>query len=107
MFSRPCGTDLSSLKPLGYVTFRVAYLSPATHALSSPYREKEILNLSPAGNTTKTGDLGVVGSAKENSLALESLKVAVGIVDQVVGEQNALVSAKDEMGRWDKGKVTP
>jgi hypothetical protein len=48
-----------------------------------------------------------MGRGEEDSLASESFKVAEGVVNQVVGKQDAFVSAENELGRWDEGEVPP
>jgi hypothetical protein len=78
--------------------------SRSENALGLSHRQKEILNLSPAGNPPKTGNSRIMGSGEEDSLAFESLQVPERVVDQVVGVQDALVSAENEVGRRDEGK---
>ena len=79
--------------------------SRSENALGSANRQKEILDLSPARNPTKTGDGRIMRSGEEDSLAFESLQMPVGVVNQVVGVQDALVAAENEVGRRDEGKV--
>ena len=81
--------------------------SRSENSLGSAYWQEEILNFAPAANPAKTGDGCVVGCGKENSLAFKSFQVAEGVVDQVVGVQDAFVSAENEVGWRDKGEVTP
>ena len=46
-----------------------------------------------------------MGRCIEQALAFESLQVARQVVDQVIGAEDALVAAKNVVGRRDEGKV--
>src|ERR1700733_13859377 len=71
---------------------------PPGGALGSAYWQEEILNLAPAAPPAKTGGGRVGGGGEEDSLALKSFQMAEGVVDQVVGVQDAFVSAENEVG---------
>src|ERR1700722_3260123 len=86
--------------PVGTCCFLLSTLGPA-------YRQKELFYLPPAGNPVKTGHFRVVRSRKEDPLPLEAFKVPERVVDQIVGAENALVSAEDEVSRWNKRKMAP
>src|ERR1700744_2950072 len=67
--------------------------------------EEELLDLSPPGDAGIAVDGSIVGGGKQNPLPLESLEVPVGVVDQVVGQQDAFVTAKHKMRGRNEGEV--
>lgn len=68
--------------------------------------QKELLNIEPVVDAPEALDGNVVGRGEEDSFAQEPAQLAGIVVDQVIGADDALVPAIDDMRRRDKGKMS-
>src|ERR1700749_1211342 len=70
-------------------------------------RKEELFDFQPVVHAQLCRNLCVVGGSEEHALTGEAFEVARHVVDEVVGMEDALVSAKDEMGGREERKVPP